>query len=60
VPSQSKFALTTDYSSNQIGSDLPNGSIIYLKFFLSAPSGQAAGSYTNNVDIKGVPYGHSP
>jgi len=60
VPSQSKFALTTGFSGNQIGSDLPNGSVIYLKFFLSAPAGQAAGTYTNNVEIKGVPYGQNP
>jgi hypothetical protein len=60
VPSQTKFALTTDFSSNQIGSNLPNGSVIYLKFFLSAPSGQSAGTYINNVEIKGVPQSQAP
>lgn len=60
VPSGNKFSLTTQYSDSMIGSNMPDGSRIYIKFFLSAPSGQPAGTYTNTVEVKGVPNGQSP
>ncbi len=60
VPSYNKFRLTTNFSDNQIGSDLPDGSNVYLKFFLTVPGSQAAGEYSNTVSIKGVPSGEQP
>jgi len=60
VPSGNNYSLTTSFSDNKIGSNMADDSYIYLKFFLSAPSGQPAGTYRNNVTIKAVPYGYSP
>ncbi len=60
VPSDNKFSLTTNYADNQIGDGLSNGSIVYLKLFLNAPSGQASGTYNNTLMFKGVSYGQSP
>jgi hypothetical protein len=60
VPSDNKFSLTTDYADNIIGSGLTNGNVVYLKFFLSAPSGQAAGTYNNTMMFKAVPSGELP
>jgi len=60
VPDSQKFALTTSYLDNQVGNNLGDGSVIYLKFFLSAPSGQAAGTYNNSLSIKAVPNGEMP
>jgi len=60
VPSLSKFSITTNYADNKIGNNLPDGSSIYLKFFLSAPSGQAAASYNNSLSFKAVEFGQSP
>ena len=60
VPNNTKSQLTTDYNDNKIGTNLVNGSYIYLKFFLSAPIGQAPGSYSNNISLVGVPTGQSP
>ncbi|UCD07695.1 MAG: right-handed parallel beta-helix repeat-containing protein, partial [Candidatus Aenigmatarchaeota archaeon] len=60
VPSDLKFQLTLQYADNQIGDNLPNGTKVYLKFFLSAPASQPAGTYNNTVMVKAVPYGYSP
>jgi hypothetical protein len=57
VPGATYTPLDTDYTGNQIGSNLGNGAYSYLKFFLSVPSGQPAGNYNNTVSIKGVKSG---
>lgn len=58
VPSAQKFALTTNYY--KIGDNLNDKDVVYLKFFLNAPSGQAAGTYNNSLLIKAVANGQSP
>jgi len=60
VPSGSKFSLTTNFADNNIGTNLQNGNVVYLKFFLSAPSGQPAGTYNNSVLFKAVSNGGTP
>jgi hypothetical protein len=60
VPSVNKFKLTTNYTDNKVGTGLTNGSYVYLKFFLSAPSSQPPGTYNNTVEIKTVVSGESP
>jgi hypothetical protein len=60
VPSNNKFSLTTNFVDNKIGDGLSDGSIIYLKFFLSAPPQQSAGTYNNTLEIKAVSHGQSP
>ena len=60
VPSKTKYKLSTELLDNKIGDNLPDGSYIYLKFFLTVPPGQAAGTYYNNVTIEAIPYGYSP
>ena len=60
VPSDIKTSLTTNYSDNKIGNAMNNGSVIYLKFFLNAPAGQAAGTYNNSLLFKAVQTGQSP
>ncbi len=60
VPSSNKYSLTTNYIDNKIGNNLPNGTSIYLKFFLSAPASQKAGTYNNSLLFKAVPNGVAP
>jgi hypothetical protein len=60
VPSIGKFRLTTNYSDNQIGSGLIDGSVVYLKFFINAPQGQPAGTYNNSILFKAVTHGQTP
>jgi parallel beta-helix repeat protein len=60
VPSDVKSSFTLDYSNNKIGDGLADGSAVYLKFFLNAPSAQSAGTYNNTLDIKAVPHGETP
>jgi len=60
VPSQNKFLLTTNYSDNKIGDSLNDKSVVYLKFFLSAPASQAAGTYNNSLLFKAVQHGQTP
>jgi hypothetical protein len=43
-----------------IGYSLSSADRVYLKFYLSVPSGQQPGNYTNNVTIRGVREGESP
>ncbi|GAH23564.1 unnamed protein product, partial [marine sediment metagenome] len=60
VPSINKYSLTTNYEDNPIGENLGEGAVVYLKFFLSAPSGQPAGTYNNSLLFKSVPTGQEP
>lgn len=60
VPSEIKSSLTTSYADNKIASNIESGTIIYLKFFLNAPSNQPAGIYRNNISIIGVPFEYNP
>ncbi|MFA5953202.1 MAG: hypothetical protein WC812_01285 [Candidatus Pacearchaeota archaeon] len=57
VPDLNRLIMNTSYVL--IAEDLPS-SIIYLKFYLDAPSGQAAGTYLNNLDFKAVNHGNTP
>jgi len=57
VPTNIKMPLTTTYSDNKIGNNIPDGTTIYLKFFLSAPGSQSPGEYSNNVEIVALPAG---
>jgi len=59
VPSDNKFSLTTDFNDNKI-EGLSNGTRVYFKFYLNAPSGQAAGTYNNSLTFKAVSSGQSP
>jgi len=43
-----------------IGSNLGDGDVVWMRFFLSAPPGSAAGIYNNTLDFKAVEYGVSP
>jgi hypothetical protein len=47
-----RVAMTTNYSL--IGSGLGDISVIYIKFYLDAPSSQAAGEYINQLSFKAV------
>ncbi len=60
VSGGNKFSLTTDFSDNKIGDNLADGSVVYLKFFLDAPSGQAPGVYNNSLLFNAVEYGVAP
>lgn len=55
VPDFNRLNMSTDYTL--IGSDLGNGTVIYLKFYLDAPISQAAGSYFNALEFKAVHHG---
>ena len=57
VPNPSKVTMTTNYVL--IGDGLEDNSVVYLKFYLDAQSGQPAGTYTNNLDFKAVVHGQS-
>jgi hypothetical protein len=60
VPVAVKSSLTTDYSDNPIGSNLADGTVVYLKFFLNVSGSQAPGVYNNTITFKVVPYGGTP
>jgi len=60
VPSTFGYSLTTNYNDTKIGNALPTGSVVYLKFFLSVPLAQPAGSYNNTLEFKAVPTGVEP
>jgi len=60
VPSIDKYPLTTNYIDNKIGDSLTDGIVVYLKFFLNAPSNQAPGDYNNTLYFKAVSHGASP
>ncbi|NCN86779.1 hypothetical protein GW932_03010 [archaeon] len=58
VDGVSKQVMNTTYVL--IGSSLGDNSVVYMKFYLDAPSSQAAGEYLNNLDFKAVRQGESP
>jgi hypothetical protein len=60
VPDYFKNPLTTDYNDNKIASAVTGESVVYLKFFINAPTGTAAGTYNNTIEIKAVEEGVSP
>jgi len=60
VPGIDCYQLDTDYQGNQIGSNLADGSHVYLKFYLDVPAGQPPGNYNNTISIKGVKSGEQP
>ena len=60
VPALVKNPLTTNYADNIIGNGISNIGVVYLKFFLNAPPGQAAGTYNNSVMFNAVSHGQSP
>ena len=58
VNDTNKVVMNTSYIL--IGSNLPDNSTIYMKFYLDAPSSQAAGQYLNQLDFKAVREGEAP
>ena len=60
VPVGTKSSLSADFTDNPIGSNLSNGAVVYLKFFLNVSGSQAPGLYRNNITFKVVPYGATP
>jgi len=50
----------TTFSEGAIGSNLANGAVVYLKFRLKVPSGQAPGTYNAGLKFQGVQSGYSP
>lgn len=51
-------SLSTGYL--MIGQNLNDGDVVYVRFYLSAPSGQPAGVYNNTLLFKAVANGESP
>jgi len=60
VSSVVKYPLSLNYADNKIGDGLTNGEAVYLKFFLSAPSRQSAGTYNNTLLFKAVEHNQAP
>jgi parallel beta-helix repeat protein len=58
VPDLDKTVMSTNYVL--IGDSLVDGSVVYMKFYLDAPAGQPAGTYTNDLSFKAVMHGQSP
>lgn len=58
VSNSQVLTMTTNYSL--IGGSLGDGSVIYMKFYLDAPSSQAAGIYLNQLQFKAVRDGETP
>jgi len=58
VINNSKVVMTTNYTL--IGSAMGDNSVVYLKFYLDAPSSQPAGTYNNSLSFKAVRNGQSP
>ena len=52
VPDLNRLTMTTGYIL--IGENLPDASIVYMKFYLDAPVSQPAGTYLNSLDFKAV------
>ena len=57
---QPRLVLTTNFLDNKIGSNIPNGTKIYLKFYLDIPNSQPPGFYYNNVLFRAVDVGGTP
>jgi len=51
-----QLVMDTDYTL--IGDGLES-SVIFMKFYLDAPAGQAPGQYLNQLDFKAVRHGFS-
>ncbi|MBT4114352.1 hypothetical protein HOD83_03605 [Candidatus Woesearchaeota archaeon] len=60
VPSEDNRSLTTTYSDNKVGDSLISGSSVYMKFFITIPTYQATGEYTNNITFKALMAGVNP
>ncbi|MFH1978209.1 MAG: hypothetical protein ABIJ92_02705, partial [Candidatus Aenigmatarchaeota archaeon] len=60
VPGTACRYLNTSYAGNKIGDALGTGSNVFLKFYLDIPSGQAAGTYNNSLNIHALSSGSSP
>ncbi|MCR4327789.1 MAG: LamG domain-containing protein [Nanoarchaeota archaeon] len=58
VSNSEVFNMTTNYTL--IGGSLEDGSAIYMKFYLDAPSTQPAGIYLNQLQFKAVREGEEP
>jgi hypothetical protein len=58
VSNVSKIVMNTSYIL--IGSGIGDNSTVYMKFYLDAPSSQAAGQYLNQLDFKAVREGEAP
>jgi hypothetical protein len=52
--------VTMNTSYIKIGDSLSDGTTMYLKFYLDASAGQAAGVYLNQLDFSAVRQGESP
>jgi hypothetical protein len=57
VNTTSNMTMQTNYIN--VGTSLNDGDVVYLKFFIDAPSGQPAGVYQNQLDFKAVREGYS-
>jgi hypothetical protein len=60
VPRIAFQSLTTNFSNTPIGTNLADGSVVHIKFYLNVSGAQAAGTYHNNVSFKVVPTGEIP
>jgi hypothetical protein len=58
VSNVSLLTMSTNYTL--IGNDLDGNSTVFMKFYLDAPVGQAAGTYLNQLDFKAVRNGQLP
>ncbi len=58
VTGVSKATMTTNYAL--IADGIGDASVVYMKFYLDAPSAQGAGEYFNNLDFKAVRHGQAP
>jgi hypothetical protein len=58
VSNVSTFVMNTSYIL--IGSSIGDNATVYMKFYLDAPSSQAAGQYLNQLDFKAVREGEAP
>ena len=60
VSTPNKYPLTTNFTDNLIVENTQGNFVVFLKFFLTASSGQPHGDYSNNIEISVVPTGGSP
>jgi hypothetical protein len=58
VSGSPKITMSTNYTL--IGNGLGGKSVVYMKFYLDAPSSQPAGVYTNNLSFVAVRHGQAP
>ena len=58
VPTPNRTMMTTNYTI--IGNGMGDNSVVYMKFYIDAPSTQPAGTYTNNLQFTAVRHGQSP